>query len=172
MATTKITYNGNEISSTDETAPVSITYGGSTIVSVEEGESKTLNCNGLYMDTNLVVGSKTLLCANKIMASSVGIEVVGSTEVRETWQWNYNFSAFEGYTGEFESNGITFNSMNIDSPTFRYIDLYYDSTYACRLNVQKSTLTWYGSYQTFTLVNPDHNDYNYQFLISLCTRIS
>ena len=88
MSTCKITYNGSEISSVEETAPVIVTYGGNQIVSVSDGESKTLNCNGLFMTGNVVAGSKTLNCENTVMVSDVAISVEPSVSTGETWYFN------------------------------------------------------------------------------------
>ena len=85
MSNCKITYNGNEISSVEETAPVIVTYGGNQIASVSDDESKTLNCNGLYMTGNVVVGSKTMNCSGTVMVSDVLISVEGSAVSGETW---------------------------------------------------------------------------------------
>ena len=85
MSTCKITYNGSEISSVEETAPVIVTYGGNQIASVSDDESKTLNCNGLYMTGNVVVGSKTMNCSGTVMVSDVLISVEGSSVSGETW---------------------------------------------------------------------------------------
>ena len=42
MSTCKITYNGNEISAVDETAPVSVAYNSATIATLNDGDTKTL----------------------------------------------------------------------------------------------------------------------------------
>jgi len=72
-----ITYNGSKIVDEAEiSGSANITYNGSTIATVAAGETKTLNTNGKYASTNIVVGGKTLNCANKIMGSNVKVEVV------------------------------------------------------------------------------------------------
>lgn len=78
MPITNITYDGNIISSTNQTEPINVTYNNSIITSITSGFKKTLNCNGKYMKTNVTVGNKTLNCANKMMASDVVIEVESS----------------------------------------------------------------------------------------------
>ena len=54
MSTCKITYNGNEISSVDETAPVSVAYNSATIATLNDGDTKTLGCNGKVMASDAV----------------------------------------------------------------------------------------------------------------------
>ena len=109
MSTCKITYNGVEISSAGETSPVSVTYGGNQIASVSDGESNTLNCNGLFMTGNVVVGSKALNCVNAIMASDVVITLEPSVSTGETWYFNETLS----YTTSFNvQSGITTNGTH------------------------------------------------------------
>ena len=78
MATCKITYNGVQISESDQDAPVSVIYNGSTIASVDGGESKTLTCDGRYMASDVLVGTKRLLCGGKMMAGNIGVEMEDS----------------------------------------------------------------------------------------------
>lgn len=73
MGKVTITYNGAVISEAEETAPVTVQYHGSTIATLGAGESKTLNCGGKYMRSDLIIGSKTLSCGGKKMASDIGL---------------------------------------------------------------------------------------------------
>ena len=88
MSTCKITYNGNEISAVDETAPVSVTYNNATIVTLNDGDTKTLGCHGKVMASDVVVGSKTLNCNGKLMQGNIVVELVGSATSGETWYFN------------------------------------------------------------------------------------
>lgn len=78
-----VTYNGNiivpEYEDTNTTVPVS--YNGNTIANIETGSSKTLNCGGKFMRSNLAIGNKTLLCSGKIMNGDVGIDVISAGTV-------------------------------------------------------------------------------------------
>lgn len=124
MSTCKITYNGNDISSVDETAPISVTYGGNQIASISDGESKTLNCDGLYMTGNVVVGSKTMNCANTVMVSDVVISVKGSASSGgETWKFNdiIELSATTTYNVNFTSKDLTFVRISITKSFFETI---------------------------------------------------
>ena len=85
MSTCKITYNGNEISSVDEAAPVSVAYNNATIATLNDGDTKTLGCHGKVMASDVVIGSKTLNCNGKLMQGDIVVELVGSTPSGETW---------------------------------------------------------------------------------------
>jgi len=71
MGNVKITYNGSQISTQSVSGSANIYYLGNVIGACAEGETKTINCNGKYMQGNLAVGSKTLNCAYKLMNSNV-----------------------------------------------------------------------------------------------------
>ena len=88
MSTCKITYNGNEISAVDETAPVSVAYNSATIATLNDGDTKTLGCHGKVMASNVVIGSKTLNCNGKLMQGDIVVELVGSAASGETWYFN------------------------------------------------------------------------------------
>lgn len=88
MSTCKITYNGNEISAVDETAPVSVAYNSATIATLNDGDTKTLGCHGKVMASDVVIGSKTLNCNGKLMQSDIVVELVGSTTSGKTWYFN------------------------------------------------------------------------------------
>ena len=85
MSTCKISYNGNEISAVDETAPVSVTYNNATIVTLNDGDTKTLGCHGKVMVSDVAIGSKTLNCNGKLMQGNIVVELVGSTPSGDTW---------------------------------------------------------------------------------------
>lgn len=78
MPETTITYNGQSISVSEQTAPVRVSYNGAQIASIAAGGSKTLNCNGKVMLSNVSVGGKTLNCNGKLMLSNVVIQVRNS----------------------------------------------------------------------------------------------
>ena len=88
MSTCKITYNGNEISAVDETAPVSVAYNSATIATLNDGDTKTLGCHGKVMASDVVIGSKTLNCNGKLMQGDIVVELVGSAPSGETWYFN------------------------------------------------------------------------------------
>ena len=112
MSTCKITYNGNEISAVDETAPVSVAYNSSTIATLNDGDTKTLGCHGKVMASDVVIGSKTLNCGGKLMQGDIVVELVGSAPSGETWYFNDTINATEiSYTFNFASNGKLFTSL-------------------------------------------------------------
>lgn len=109
MSTCKITYNGNEISSVDETAPVSVAYNSATIATLNDGDTKTLGCHGKVMVSDVVVGGKTLNCNGKLMQGDIVVELVGSTTSGETWYFNETVS----YPGKIDVlSGITTNGTH------------------------------------------------------------
>ena len=126
MSTCKITYNGSEISSVEETAPVIVTYGGNQIASVSDDESKTLNCNGLYMTGNVVVGSKTMNCSGTVMVSDVLISVEGSAVSGETWIINDTPDWFNinGTYFNFISNNKQYIGIRIGGPPWNKMTIY------------------------------------------------
>ena len=112
MSTCKITYNGNEISSVDETAPVSVAYNSATIVTLNDGDTKTLGCNGKVMASDVVIGSKTLNCNGKLMQGDIVVELVGSTTSGETWYFNDTIGMLaDGFSVNFTSNGVAYTRM-------------------------------------------------------------
>ena len=88
MSTCKITYNGNEISAVDESAPVSVAYNSATIATLNDGDTKTLGCHGKVMASDVVIGSKTLNCNGKLMQGDIVVELVGSATSGKTWYFN------------------------------------------------------------------------------------
>ena len=157
MSTCKISYNGNEISAVDETAPVSVTYNNATIVTLNDGDTKTLGCHGKVMVSDVVVGGKTLNCNGKLMQGDIVVELVGSTPSGETWYFNdtigYPISSFDV---NFTSNGVAYAKMMrwrsgklMDQ--FTYIQG--DATAFPAYNYQTST--WYNeAYRTIVLDEP------------------
>lgn len=70
----KITYDGVERGTWSKDADnVTIQY-GSNSVAVDNGR-KTINCGGLLMRHDLIIGDKTLPCAGKIMRSNIVVDV-------------------------------------------------------------------------------------------------
>ena len=114
MSTCKITYNGNEISSVDETAPVSVAYNNATIVTLNDGDTKTMGCNGKVMASDVVIGSKTLNCNGKLMQGDIVVELVGSATSGETWYFNEEpKSGNATYTISFTSNSTRYSKLKI-----------------------------------------------------------
>ena len=102
MSTCKISYNGNEISAVDETAPVSVAYNSATIATLNDGDTKTLGCHGKVMASDVVVGGKTLNCNGKLMQGDIVVELVGSAPSGETWHFNDTI-------GEPDTDTLNFN---------------------------------------------------------------
>ena len=113
MSTCKITYNGNEISSVDETAPVSVTYNSATIATLNDGDTKTLGCHGKVMASDVVIGNKTLNCNWKLMQGDIVVELVGSTTSGETWYFNDRISITDtdNLHVNFTSNGVEYTGF-------------------------------------------------------------
>ena len=109
MSTCKITYNGNEISSVDETAPVSVAYNSATIATLNDGDTKTLGCNGKVMISDVVVGGKTLNCNGKLMQGDIVVELVGSATSGKTWYFNDTIEKpVNSIIANFKSNGASY----------------------------------------------------------------
>ena len=107
MSTCKITYNGNEISAVDETAPVSVAYNSATIATLNDGDTKTLGCHGKVMASDVVIGSKTLNCNGKLMQGNIVVELVGSATSGKTWYFNDTI----GYPDQDTLN-VNFTAVN------------------------------------------------------------
>ena len=114
MSTCKITYNGNEISSVDETAPVSVAYNSATIATLNDGDTKTLGCNGKVMSSNVVIGSKTLNCNGKLMQGDIVAELVGSATSGKTWYFNETIGSVgpRAINANFTSYGTKYTRMH------------------------------------------------------------
>ena len=179
MSTCKITYNGNEISAVDETAPVSVAYNSATIVTLNDGDTKTLGCHGKVMASDVVVGGKTLNCNGKLMQGDIVVELVGSATSGETWYFNDTISGCpEGKQVNFTSNGTKYKKMYELKVTNIIDRLHYE-----RSNVRSngSTVdmaydykkyTWYNeAYRTIVLDEPATGDV-LAFLEANATKLS
>ena len=113
MSTCKITYNDNEISAVDETAPVSVAYNSATIATLNDGDTKTLECNGKVMASDVVIGSKTLNCNGKLMQGNIVVELVGSATSGETWYFNEEIGIPDTHPFDvnFTSNGVAYTKI-------------------------------------------------------------
>lgn len=114
MSTCKITYNGNEISSVDETAPVSVAYNSATIATLNDGDTKTLSCHGKVMASDVVIGSKTLNCNGKLMEGDIVVKLAGSATSGKTWYFNdtIGYPNHNALNVNFTSNGIEYTRMH------------------------------------------------------------
>ena len=110
MSTCKITYNGNEISAIDETAPVSVAYNSATIATLNDGDTKTLGCHGKVMASDVVIGSKTLNCNGKLMQGNIVVELAGSATSGKTWYFNdtIGYPDTDTLNVNFTSNGTAY----------------------------------------------------------------
>ena len=128
MSTCKITYNGNEISSVDETAPVSVAYNSATIATLNDGDTKTLGCHGKVMASDVVIGSKTLNCNGKLMQGDIVVELVGSATGGETWYFNDTIGYItNALSVKFTSNGVAYDAMRRTTFGIRIDDMSYAS---------------------------------------------
>ena len=141
MSTCKITYNGNEITSVDETAPVSVVYNSATIATLNDGYTKTLGCNGKVMASDVVVGGKTLNCNGKLMQGDIVVELVGSTPSGETWYFNEKLKPSNAtYTISFTSNSTRYLKLKISM--FERERLTYDNTLVYGKRPGGSVASW------------------------------
>ena len=174
MSTCKISYNGNEISAVDETAPVSVAYNNATIATLNDGDTKTLGCNGKVMASDVVIGSKTLNCNGKLMQGDIVVELVGSAASGETWYFNDTIG-FPGALFEvnFTSNGVAYHKMMRVRSGKLFDQLIYlqnNTTQAVAYNYQTST--WYNeAYRTIVLDEPATGDV-LTFLEANATKLS
>ena len=179
MSTCKITYNGNEISSVDETAPVSVAYNSATIATLNDGDTKTLGCHGKVMASDVVIGSKTLNCNGKLMQGDIVVELAGSATSGETWYFNDTIEdvGSTGFNINFTSNGVAYTSMiriNIrEGKFFIPVMRYYNLGTSAAANVYRyNRNTWYNeSYRTIVLDEPATGDV-LAFLESNATKLS
>ena len=166
MSTCKITYNGNEISSVDETAPVSVAYNSATIATLNDGDTKTLGCHGKVMASDVVVGGKTLNCNGKLMQGDIVVELVGSTTSGETWYFNEKITTNRNatYTINFTSNSTRYSKLK--TSIFARDRLKYDNTLVHGSN------SWINqAYRTIVLDEPATGDV-LSFLDSNATKLS
>ena len=171
MSTCKITYNGNEISAVDETAPVSVAYNSATIATLNDGDTKTLGCHGKVMASDVVVGGKTLNCNGKLMQGDIVVELVGSATSGETWYFNDTIGYPNGNLSvNFTSNGAEYIAMNrINYRFWNYLAYVSDNTVAT-YDYNKSE--WYNeAYRTIVLDEPATGDV-LAFLEASATKLS
>ena len=163
MSTCKITYNGNEISSVDETAPVSVTYNNATIVTLNDGDTKTLGCHGKVMASDVVIGSKTLNCNGKLMQGDIVVELVGSATSGETWYFNDTIGMPDmGFVNvNFTSNGTEYTRMH-EIATGKFLhQMQYENnkTGVASAVYNYKTSTWFNeAYRTIVLDEPATGD--------------
>ena len=174
MSTCKISYNGNEISAVDETAPVSVAYNNTTIATLNDGDTKTLGCRGRVMASDVVIGSKTLNCNGKLMQGDIVVELVGSATSGETWYFNDTIGHISGLDVNFTSNGVAYTKM------IRMGNKFFDQLmYTQRLTSEAQasaynykTSTWYNeAYRTIVLDKPATGDL-LTFLEANATKLS
>lgn len=175
MSTCKITYNGNEISSVDEAAPVSIAYNSATITTLNDGDTKTLGCHGKVMASDIVIGSKTLNCNGKLMQGDIVVELVGSTTSGETWYFNDTIGKPNNgsIVVNFTSNGVAYIAM---MPVYggKFSEpLIYITDGGMQQGVYNyKTSTWYNEvYRTIVLDEPATGDV-LTFLEANATKLS
>ena len=179
MSTCKISYNGNEISVVDETAPVSVAYNNTTIATLNDGNTKTLGCHGKVMASDVVVGSKTLNCNGRLMQGDIVVELVGSAASGETWYFNDTIGDISGtelYVN-FTSNGVAYMRMYrvhiMAGKDFIHVFQYYNPDTAASANAYSySSNTWYNeAYRTIVLDEPATGDV-LEFLEANATKLS
>ena len=173
MSTCKISYNGNEISAVDETAPVSVTYNNTTIATLNDGDTKTLGCHGKVMASDVVIGSKTLNCNETLMQGDIVVELVGSAASGETWYFNDTIDGcLNTKTVNFKSNGVAYVRFMEQENKF-YDNLYYYKDRVDNTAVYNyKTSTWYNeAYRTIVLDEPATGDV-LAFLEANATKLS
>ena len=175
MSTCKISYNGNEISAVNETAPVSVAYNSATIATLNDGDTKTLGCHGKVMASDVVIGSKTLNCNGKLMQGDIVVELVGSTTSGETWYFNDTIGhILSGFiTANFTSNSGAYTCMHeISIGKISMLQYEAADTGATAAVYNYDTSTWYNeAYRTIVLDEPATGDV-LAFLEANATKIS
>ena len=181
MSTCKITYNGNEISAVDETAPVSVAYNSATIATLNDGDTKTLGCHGKVMASDVVVGGKTLNCNGKLMQGDIVVELVGSAPSGETWYFNDTIGDISNVTRQldvnFTSNGVSYTRMariTIKEGKMYIPIMQYDNsdTAAAAKAYRYDRNTWYNeAYRTIVLDEPATGEV-LEFLEANATKLS
>ena len=174
MSTCKITYNGNEISSVDETAPVSVTYNSATIATLNDGDIKTLGCHGKVMASNVVIGSKTLNCNGKLMQGDIVVELVGSATSGETWYFNDSLVTKSNgtFVVNFTSNGTEYTRM-VEARAGKFFrQMQYEGDTGTNKVYDYNTSTWVNeAYRTIVLDEPATGDV-LAFLEANATKLS
>ena len=174
MSTCKITYNGNEISAVDETAPVSVAYNSATIATLNDGDTKTLGCHGKVMASDVVIGGKTLNCNGKLMQGDIVVELVGSTTSGETWYFNAQLVAnsIGSFVVNFTSNGVAYTKMIKRNVLINTLMNYENSEGVVRVYDSRSTPIWKNeAYRTIVLDEPATGDV-LAFLEANATKLS
>ena len=173
MSTCKITYNGNEISAVDETAPVSVAYNSATIATLNDGDAKTLGCHGKVMVSDVVIGGKTLNCNGKLMQGDIVVELVGSATSGETWYFNDTIGYITTPLGvKFTSNGVAYNVMRRIKYGTRMDELAYVFGADANSAYDYKRSKWYNeAYRTIVLDEPATGDV-LAFLEANATKIS
>ena len=173
MSTCKISYNGNEISAVDETAPVSVAYNSATIATLNDGDTKTLGCHGKVMASDVVIGSKTLNCNGKLMQGDIVVELVGSATSGETWYFNDTIGYITtALSVKFTSNGVAYNGM-IRRKVGKFIDdlVYVSGADSNNAYDYKSSNWGNEAYRTIVLDEPATGDV-LAFLEANATKLS
>ena len=174
MSTCKITYNGNEISSVDETAPVSVAYNSATIATLNDGDTKTLGCHGKVMASDVVVGGKTLNCNGKLMQGDIVVELAGSATSGETWYFNDTIGNIDiGIVSvNFTSNGTEYTRMHeVKFGKFVH-QMQYEGDTLVNEVYDYNTSTWTNeAYRTIVLDEPATGDV-LAFLEASATKLS
>ena len=173
MSTCKISYNGNEISAVDETAPVSVAYNNTTIATLNDGDTKTLGCRGKVMASDVVIGSKTLNCNGKLMQGDIVVELVGATPSGETWYFNDTIDGCrDSKSVAFKSNGVAYVSFVEQGDKFFDNLNYYENRLDSTAVYDYKTSTWYNeAYRTIVLDEPATGDV-LAFLEANATKLS
>ena len=173
MSTCKISYNGNEISAVDETAPVSVTYNNATIATLNDGDTKTLGCHGKVMVSDVAIGSKTLNCNGKLMQGDIVVELVGSATSGETWYFNDTIdTCMQSKTVNFKSNGVAYVRFMEQGNKFFDDLFYYKDQFNGTRVYDYNTSTWYNeAYRTIVLDEPATGD-ALTFLEANATKLS
>ena len=172
MSTCKITYNGNEISSVDETAPVSVAYNSATIATLNDGDTKTLGCHGKVMASDVVVGGKTMNCNGKLMQGDIVVELVGSATSGETWYFNDTIGYIANLSVKFTSNGVAYNAMRRNKFGIRVDDLMYVFGADANSAYDYKRSKWFNeAYRTIVLDEPATGDV-LAFLEANATKLS
>ena len=170
MSTCKITYNGNETSAVDETAPVSVAYNSATITTLNDGDTKTLGCNGKVMVSDVVIGSKTLNCNGKLMQGDIVVELVGSATSGETWYFNDTIGRpNNSIVANFTSGGVAYKAMIYYNNSLAYVKANPEALFSF---YNYKTSTWFDeAYRTIVLDEPATGDV-LTFLEANATKLS
>ena len=114
------------------------------------------------MESDVVIGSKTLNCGGKLMQGDIVVELVGSTPSGETWYFNDTIGSISSYGLyiNFTSNGVAytkiFRATIMVGKDFLPIMRYYNSDTEAAANAYNyNSNTWYNeAYRTIVLDEP------------------